>query len=158
MVSKSVLVFTGVMLDDDTISSLAAGREISQVYYGTGWAGQTVLWRDKIGLEYEQATLEQWKDTVVSAGCGCKAEAYRDSHSWNWVGSALGIRLLGENAMSVYNKPEYFDYIDRWMTEEDKRSEILSECSLSQTKDGTQPQCTSYSDYPNSGEAASLFC
>ena len=158
MVSKSVLVFTGVMLDDDTISSLAAGREISQVYYGTGWAGQTVLWRDKIGLEYEQATLEQWKDTVVSAGCGCKAEAYRrDSHSWNWVGSALGIRLLGENAMSVYNKPEYFDYIDRWMTEEDKRSEILSECSLSQTKDGTQPQCTSYSDYPNSGEAASLF-
>lgn len=158
MISKSVLVFTGIMLGDDTISSLTNGREISQVYYGTGWAGQTTLWRDKIGLEYEHVPPSQWKDTVVSAGCGCKAEAYRrDSHSWNWVGSALGIRLMGNSAMLAYNKPEFFDYIDRWMTEENREPEILSECSLSQTKDGAQPQCTSYSDYPDSGLTSSPF-
>ena len=156
MISKAVLVFTGVMLGDSTISSLSSGREISQVYYGTGWAGQTVLWRDKVDLEYESTTLGQWKDVVVAAGCGCKAEAYRrDSHSWNWVGSALAIRLM--NGISAFNKPEYFDYVDRWMTEADQEAAIVAECSQDQTKSGTQPQCWSYSDYPASGASSSAF-
>ncbi len=34
-----------------------------------------------------------------------------------WVGEALAIRLL--QAQQVWDHPAFFDYVDRWMTEDD---------------------------------------
>lgn len=158
MMSKAVVTFAGTLFGDADMwdSGYTGYREMNQPYYGTGWHGQTVLWRDKRGLEYEQAALADWKTVVVTAGCGCKAEAYRrDSHSWNWVGSALAIRGIG--SVANFGNTAYFDYLDRWMTETDVEATILAECSLSQTSGGINTNCSSYTNYPDSGDTRSPF-
>ena len=55
-----------------------------------------------------------------------QSEAYRRANtSSSWVGQALVIRLL--KAERQWNHDAFFDYVDRWMTEDDRehRAEIL---------------------------------
>jgi hypothetical protein len=40
-----------------------------------------------------------------------------------WVGEALAIRLL--HAEALWNHPAFFDYVDRWMTEDDTQAIAL---------------------------------
>ena len=37
-----------------------------------------------------------------------------------WIGEALAMHLL--NAEGVWNHPAFFDYADRWMTEDDTQA------------------------------------
>ena len=48
-------------------------------------------------------------------------EAYRRCcTSVSWVGEALAARMLG--AKDTWNHPAFFDYVDRWMTEDDTQA------------------------------------
>lgn len=48
-------------------------------------------------------------------------EAYRRCcTSVSWVGEALTIHLM--RAENVWNYPPFFDYVDRWMTEDDAQA------------------------------------
>ncbi len=116
---KWPVLFAGIMLEKPEIYDLpesAVFHEDAQTYYGEGWFGQTALWqmithhgkRDT----YEEKPPEQWeKWDKVSEGyrvC-CNAVA--------WTGTALAARYM--NAIKVWNHDAYFDYVDRWMREDD---------------------------------------
>ena len=38
----------------------------------------------------------------------------------SWVGEGLAARLFG--AVATWNHPAFFDYVDRWMTEDDTQA------------------------------------
>jgi hypothetical protein len=40
--------------------------------------------------------------------------------SISWVGEALAARIM--NALELWNHPPFFDYVDRWMTENDSEA------------------------------------
>ncbi len=124
---KWPVLFAGIMLDKPEIYDLpesAVFHEDAQTYYGEGWFGQTTLWqmithhgkRDT----YEEKPPEQWEkwDKV--------SESYRVCcNAAAWVGTALSVRYM--NAIKTWNHDAYFDYVDRWMREDDPFEEARGE-------------------------------
>lgn len=120
---KWPILFAGIMLDRKDLTQLpstAFFHEDTQTYYGKGWFGQTVLWqmiqhhgkRDT----YEEKPPEQWErwdKTSESYRTCCNAVA--------WVGTALAARYL--KAIQLWGHDAYFDYVDRWMREDDPYAE-----------------------------------
>jgi hypothetical protein len=100
--------------------SNARFSEDMQTMYGTGWTGAKALYAGHVGSAglpgkpdwgaYEHLHPGEWKSTI--------GEDYRRCcTSVAWVGEALAARLTGVE--KIWNHPAFFDYADRWMSEDD---------------------------------------
>ncbi|GHB83069.1 hypothetical protein [Persicitalea jodogahamensis] len=116
---KWPILFASIMLKDPALAQLpgtAVFHEDTQTYYGNGWFGQDVLWQMVIHHgnreTYEEKTPDQWGDwdkTSEGYRTCCNAQA--------WVGTALAARYL--KAVKLWNHDAHFDYIERWMRQDD---------------------------------------
>ncbi|MPR34221.1 hypothetical protein [Salmonirosea aquatica] len=116
---KWPILFASILLNDPTLAQLpetAVFHEDTQTYYGKGWFGQDALWQMIIHHgnrdTYEEKTPDQWQDwdkTSEGYRTCCNAQA--------WVGTALAARYL--KAVQLWNHDAHFDYIERWMREDD---------------------------------------
>lgn len=116
---KWPILFASIMLGEPELARLpesAIFQEDTQTYYGNGWFGQTALYwmiqhhgkRER----YEEKPPEQWEKWDKTS------ESYRlCCNASGWVGTALAARHM--KAIKLWNHDAYFDYIDRWMREDD---------------------------------------
>lgn len=120
---KWPILFASLMLDNPTLTELpdtAFFQEDTQTYYGKGWFGQTALYwmiqhhgqRDRYE-EKHPSQWEKWDKTTESYRICCNARA--------WIGTALAARYM--NAIKLWGHDAYFDYVDRWMGEDDPYKE-----------------------------------
>ena len=145
-------IFAGLLLDDPGLQSTGyTYRTDWMTYYApsaqstisssivpagqcyTGYqtpGGQVPMFRQDPGnLEHEHLDPStEWQ--LVPSGGGSKREAYRDINSPGWVGIALAAKLMF--AEQLWNHPEFFDYVDRWMLAENEggqfsRSDFVDE-------------------------------
>ena len=142
---KLTILFAGILLNDAGMKSVGTlkdsfGEDMQTVYVnrlpGVGstakaWQGATVIYGGHYGVHangtpvspglygpYEQLQPSAWPLVSPTEQLG---EAYRRCcTSIAWVGEALTIRLL--HAESLWNYPAFFDYVDRWMTENDTQA------------------------------------
>jgi hypothetical protein len=142
---KLPIVFAGLLLGDDSMKNASAtypnqfGEDMQTVYvnqlpggYTQAWQGAKVIYGGHYGVDqssgqpvsaglygpYEQLQPKNWPLLNPTEQLG---EAYRRCcTSVAWVGEALAARLLG--AVSVWNHPAFFEYVDRWMTEDDTQA------------------------------------
>src|SRR5574340_742712 len=153
---KWPLVFAGIMLGDADMQSpyrkhpdLQFGEDM-QTIYGHGWQGATALYGGHQGPAgektggpgwgaYEHLPPREWKSMMN--------ESYRRCcTSLAWVGEALAIRLL--DAQRIWDHDAFFDYVDRWMTEDDT-------AAIAEIKAQT---CADFSaDYARQGQAWDPF-
>ncbi len=141
---KLPIIFAGILLNDDGMKNASAtypnqfGEDMQTVYvdkipggYTQAWQGATVIYGGHYGVTtdgtpvsaglygpYEQLQPVNWPLINGNEQLG---EAYRRCcTSVSWVGEALTVRLM--NAENVWNYPAFFDYVDRWMTEDDTQA------------------------------------
>ncbi len=107
----------------------ASFGEDEQTAYGDGWTGAKVVFAGHSGIDaatgagrnegrgnpwgpYEHLPPSQW-------GAGQKtSESYRRANtSGAWIGEALALRLM--RAEKAWAHDAFFDYVDRWMYEND---------------------------------------
>ncbi len=120
---KWPILFASIMLDNPELAELpetAVFQEDTQTYYGKGWFGQNVLWQMIIHHgkrdPYEEKPPEQWEKwdkTSESYRICCNAVA--------WTGTALVARYM--KAIKLWKHDAYFDYVDRWMRQDDPYTE-----------------------------------
>jgi len=132
---KLPIVFAGLLLGDDQLANLTQSfpkanfGEDEQTAYGDCWTGAKVVFAGHSGIDaatgigrnqgrgnpwgpYEHLPPSQW-------GVGQKtSENYRRANSSGcWVAEALALRLL--HAEKAWAHDAFFDYVDRWMYEND---------------------------------------
>ena len=115
--------FAGLMLDEPWFSDMpetAIFHEDAQTYYGQGWHGQTALWQMVIHHGHREPyehkhpdQWERWDQVSESYRLCCNAQA--------WVGYGLAAQLMG--AKRLWDHDAFFDYLDRWMREDDPYAE-----------------------------------
>ena len=151
---KLPIIFAGILLNNDGMKNVSAafpnkfGEDMQTLYinqlppagsYTQAWQGATVIYGGHYGVNadgsvvsaglygpYEQLQPSAWG--ILTPPGEQLGEAYRRCcTSVSWAGEALAIRLM--NAESVWNYPPFFDYVDRWMTEDDTQAvaEILAQ-------------------------------
>ena len=129
---KWPIVFAGIMLGDKVMQNVKMEtmcNEDGQTYYGDCWTGAKVCWGMYHSLnpkyDHEGKTPSLWTcdgrgkpgDPGSGSDSDCRSESYRNCcNSMQWVGEALAVRLMG--ATKVWNHDAFFDYVDRWMTED----------------------------------------
>jgi len=140
---KLPIVFAGILLNNDGMKNVSAtypnqfGEDMQTVYvnkipggYTKAWQGATVIYGGHYGVTtsgtpvsaglygpYEQLQPAAWP-LLSGEQLG---EAYRRCcTSVSWVGEALTMHIL--KSESVWNYPAFFDYVDRWMTEDDTQA------------------------------------
>ena len=137
---KFPIVLAGLLLGDERMAEPTRSfpkvnfGEDNQTTYGPCWTGATVCFAGHSGIHadgsiprrqwgpYEHLRPAEWDKSGMA---NAQSEAYRRANSsTSWVGQALVIRLLG--AEKQWNHDAFFDYVDRWMYENDKafRDEI----------------------------------
>ncbi len=164
---KWAIVFAGLMLGDEEMASpcitnpdLRFGQDM-QTLYDEAWTGADVVYAGHRGVwqgepvadnraqqPYEHLHPSEWKtetfhypwlDEPTTHYVG---ERYRRSiNSKAWVGMALAGRIM--RAEQAYAHDAFFDYVDRWMTEDDEplREEIMRSIDTeSTTQDFREPQ------------------
>ncbi len=116
---KWPILFASLMLNNPELTELpesAFFQEDTQTYYGKGWFGQDVLWqmithhgkRDT----YEEKPPERWEKWDKTS------ESYRNCcTAVAWTGTALAARYM--KAIQLWGHDAHFDYVDRWMREDD---------------------------------------
>ena len=120
---KWPILFAGLMLNDPDMWDLpetAVFQEDAQTYYGNGWFGQKTLWqmiihhgkRDPYEEKHPSEWL-QWDKTSESYRICCTSSS--------WVGTALAARYF--RAIKIWGHDAFFDYVDRWMLEDDPYKE-----------------------------------
>ncbi|MGD0090913.1 MAG: hypothetical protein ABSE73_13430 [Planctomycetota bacterium] len=132
---KLPIVIAGLLLGDEQLANInqsfpkASFGEDEQTAYGDCWTGAKVVFAGHSGIDaatgvgrnqgrgnpwgpYEHLPPAQW-------GAGQKtSEAYRRANtSGCWVAEALALRLL--HAEKTWGHEAFFDYVDRWMNEND---------------------------------------
>lgn len=123
---KWPIIFTGIILGDSQMQSpqtlypkLYFGEDM-QTMYDSCWTGANVVYAGHIGPDgndfrpgwgpYEHLYPSQWESKI--------GEDYRRCcTSIAWVGQALAARIMG--AKDLWNHDAFFDYVDRWMYEDD---------------------------------------
>jgi len=95
-------------------------QEDTQTYYGKGWFGQTVLWQMIMHHgkreSYEEKPSEKWEKWDKTS------ESYRVCcTAVSWVGTALAARYM--KTIKLWGHDAHFDYVDRWMREDDPYKE-----------------------------------
>ena len=130
---KLPIVFAGLLLGDDPLANVnqafpkVSFGEDEQTAYGDCWTGAKVVFTGHSGIDaatgvgrsrgsgwgpYEHTPPAQWKDGPNTS------ESYRRCcTSVGWVAQALALRLL--HAEKAWNHDAFFDYVDRWMFEDD---------------------------------------
>jgi hypothetical protein len=116
---KWPILFASLMLDKPEIRQfpvIVPFHEDVATYYGTGWCGQTALWRivwhDHLIDSAEERSPEQMlpndhiSDHYRSYGSSGKA----------YLGTALAARLL--KGIKIWDHDAFFDYCDRWMDDD----------------------------------------
>ena len=124
---KWIIVLSGILLGDEEMQSpkktypkVRFGEDM-QTMYGTGWTGATALYAGHVGKDglpnkvgwgaYEHLHPRDWEAHI--------GESYRRCcTSSAWVGEALAARIL--HVEEIWGHPAFFDYVDRWMTEDDR--------------------------------------
>jgi hypothetical protein len=141
---KLPIILAGILLNNDGMKNASTtypnkfGEDMQTVYvnqipgsYQQAWQGATVIYGGHYGVKtdgtpispglygpYEQLQPSSWPLLNGNEQLG---EAYRRCcTSVSWVGEALAIHIL--KAEGVWNYPAFFDYVDRWMTEDDTQA------------------------------------
>jgi hypothetical protein len=121
------------LLDDPQLAGVTASfpkvsfGEDEQTAYGPSWTGAKVVFAGHSGIDtatgegrsrgngwgpYEHTPPSEWKSGQHTS------EAYRRCcTSVGWVAQALALRLL--HAEKSWGHDAFFDYVDRWMYEND---------------------------------------
>ncbi len=149
---KFPIVLAGVLLGDERMAAPTRSfprcnfGEDNQTMYGPTWTGATVAFAGHSGIHHGNDTKKiprsHWgpyehlhpKDWDKEGMQNAQSEAYRRANSSSsWPGQALVIRMLG--AQRQWNHDAFFDYVDRWMYEDDKafRAVINQHTSLDLT-------------------------
>ncbi len=130
---KLPVVFAGLLLGDESLSRInqsfpkASFGEDEQTAYGACWTGAKVVFAGHSGIDaatgagrsrgsgwgpYEHQPPIEWSDGQHTS------EAYRRCcTSVGWVAQALALRLM--HAERAWDHDPFFDYVDRWMFEDD---------------------------------------
>jgi len=132
---KLPIVLAGILLGDDqmasptkTLPKVEFGED-NQTRYGECWTGAKVVFTGHSGISsasgkpprpvwgpYEHLWPTNWHND--NKANHWQSEGYRRCCSSNcWVGQALTIRLM--KAEKLWNHDAFFDYVDRWMAEND---------------------------------------
>lgn len=143
---KLPILFAGVLLNNSGMKNVSVahpnifGEDMQTVYvnrlppagtFTAAWQGAKVIYGGHYGVNadgsvvssglygpYEQLQPANWPLINPTEQLG---EAYRRCcTSVSWVGEALAIHLL--HAENIWNHPAFFDYVDRWMTEDDTQA------------------------------------
>ena len=138
---KFPIVFAGLLLGDEEMAAPTKAfpkvdfGEDDQTAYGDCWTGAKVVFAGHSGIHadgsvprpkwgpYEHMHPSKWRNE--GDRMNMQSEGYRRANtSSSWPGQALVIRMLG--AEKHWNHDAFFDYVDRWMYEDDKafRQEI----------------------------------
>ncbi|HET6247014.1 MAG TPA: hypothetical protein VFE47_04885 [Tepidisphaeraceae bacterium] len=163
---KLPIVFAGILLGDEQLANIHTSfpntcfGEDEQTAYGTSWTGAKVVFTGHSGIDevtgvgrnkgrgepwgpYEHTPPAQWKGGQITS------ESYRRCcTSIGWVAEALALRLM--HAEKTWNHDAFFDYVDRWMEEDD--SAFVKEIKAKTGKDfsadwARQGQC--WDDFAN---------
>jgi hypothetical protein len=134
---KWPIVFAGIMLGDQqmrspdkTYPSLRFGEDM-QTMYDNGWTGAGVVYAGHQGVwngkpvsstpswgPYENLQPSVWASTFSGDADYHIGEDYRRCcTSIAWIGEGLAARMM--HAEDLWNHTAFFDYVDRWMTEND---------------------------------------
>ena len=138
---KFPIVLAGVLLGDAKMASPTAlfpkcnFGEDNQTMYAKTWTGAKAAFAGHSGVHHgevkgskEYIPRPKWgpyehmppKDWDKNGMRNFQSDAYRRANSSSsWPGQALVIRMLG--ARKQWNHPAFFDYVDRWMHEDDKQ-------------------------------------
>ena len=132
---KLPIVFAGLLLGDEELADInksypkVSFGEDEQTAYGDSWTGAKVVFAGHSGIDaatgagrdgvrgadwgpYEHLPPSQWKQGQNTS------ESYRRCcTSVGWVAQALALRLM--HAENVWGHEAFFDYVDRWMYEDD---------------------------------------
>ncbi len=150
---KWAICFAGMMLGDKEMASPSVSQPDfrfgmdMQTAYGKSWTGAKVVYAGHWGLykgepagkqpqhkPYEHLEPKDWPigeykyPWMKEARKQYAGEAYRRSiNSPVWVGTALAARIM--HAEPFYAHNAFFDYVDRWMTEDDAplRAKIMEQ-------------------------------
>ena len=141
---KLPIIFAGILLNDSGMKNVSAaypnqfGEDMQTVYvnqipggYQQAWQGATVIYGGHYGVDsggtpvspglygpYEQLQPANWPLINGNEQLG---EAYRRCcTSVSWVGEALTMHIM--KTENVWNYPAFFDYVDRWMYEDDTQA------------------------------------
>jgi hypothetical protein len=133
---KWPIIFAGMLLGDTamaspnaTLPSLRFGEDM-QTMYDSCWTGAQVVYAGHQGVidgkavsttpgwgPYEHKHPSQWADSNKIG------EDYRRCcTSLSWVGEALAARIM--HAVDLWGHDALFDYVDRWMTENDSAAVV----------------------------------
>jgi hypothetical protein len=163
---KFPIVFGGWILGDEQMAAPSKNfpkcefGEDNQTRYGQCWTGATVVFAGHSGISsatgkvlrsnwgpYEHMHPADWDKPGQN---NAQSEAYRRSNtSCCWVGEALAARIL--KLESGWGHDAFFDYVDRWMTEDDKefRKEIFEKTKDQNMINETKDWChQGYADEP----------
>ena len=165
---KLPIIFAGILLNDAGMQNASTaypnqfGEDMQTVYidkipggYQQAWQGATVIYGGHYGVKtdgtpvsaglygpYEQLQPASWPLLNGNEQLG---EAYRRCcTSVSWVGEALAVHIL--KAENVWNYPAFFDYADRWMTEDDTQAvaEIKAQTGFDYSADWERQGQTKY--------------
>ncbi|HLV32329.1 MAG TPA: hypothetical protein VKY57_12235 [Chitinispirillaceae bacterium] len=134
---KWSIMFAGIMLGDEQMASPTVANpelkfgEDMQTAYDDCWTGADVVYTGHQGLwngepvsstpswgPYEHLHPTVWYSTFDGHHQWNIGENYRRCcTSIAWVGQALAARLMG--AVDLWSHDPFFDYVDRWMFEDD---------------------------------------
>jgi hypothetical protein len=143
---KLPIIMAGILLNDDGMKNASLtypnqfGEDMQTLYvnqvppagtYQQAWQGATVIYGGHYGVNangqpvsaglygpYEQLSPASWQLLNGNEQLG---EVYRRCcTSVSWVGEALAVHLL--HGETIWNHPAFFDYVDRWMTEDDTQA------------------------------------
>lgn len=144
---KLPIIFAGILLNNPGMKNVSTnypdrfGEDMQTLYikqlapagtYQTAWEGATVIYGGHLGVRadgtpvspglygpYEQSPPATWP--ILHPSGKQLGESYRRCcTSVSWVGEALAVHLL--HGESVWNHPAFFDYVARWMTEDDTKA------------------------------------
>ncbi|HEY7708224.1 MAG TPA: hypothetical protein VH968_13750 [Gaiellaceae bacterium] len=143
---KFPILFAGVMLGDRAMQRVG-GRfgEDMQTMRGQGWTGAKALYAGHYGRSgegrygpYEHLQPRDWRDTL--------GEDYRRCcTSSAWIGEALAARLV-PGVRKAWRWAPFFEYADRWMTEDDSRARATIRSQIGKDYRGF-PQREAWDDF-----------
>jgi len=169
---KLPIILAGILLNDSGMKDVSAkypdkfGEDMQTLYinqlppagtYQQAWQGATVIYGGHYGVHaadsspvsaglygpYEQLQPANWQ--ILTPPGEQLGEAYRRCcTSVSWVGEALAAYLV--NGKSTWNYPPFFDYVNRWMTEDDTQAvaEIKAQSGYDYSADWERQGQTQY--------------
>jgi len=145
---KLPIILAGILLNDSGMKNVSTaypdqfGEDMQTLYinqlppagtYPQAWQGAAVIYGGHYGVHaadsspvspglygpYEQLQPANWP--ILTPPGEQLGEAYRRCcTSVSWVGEALAAYLV--NGEGTWNHPPFFDYVNRWMTEDDTQA------------------------------------